>query len=642
MLPRSISKQQQQQGHHRTTMDHNYDSKGSVDVPIALVKPITHLVDWKDYFFYVKNKNIPSDYPELLLESNKFDKKSFGDKVPLHPELDPLYDQIASYPCHVRTFLDPILYLAGLKTSWKHSLKEPVIYYWGLEMDFRSFMMQEIDAPVIDANPLTSVHPFDFVEDAADSNDAFAGNNENPLVGTSLPHMPEAGKKLRLFGKRKPPYGVGDSLLKTKGVIEPKGFGKRPVEFRMCKSILRKYVTICEGRWYVPSLWEVGEASPYRGVSRQSLWREAYGLSIGKTRRLLVGEGDSVLRYSGVPDLRKRKSGKTAKLAHSCFSLCGLLKVGEGDAARSGGVTALAGPDLGLIVAVPRMAPLIVQIWARSGFDGIKKFFLWMLHPNRDGERGFDYMTPALVLSKAHREGCRASRGGFPYCDPDAKYALSKLLQIGTMAKYQNGFEMLINRVTEIPQSLLVPFYISGLKLDLQRELNLVSMPTTLGNMFSLAHIIEAHFEDTNNQAVDNNGGDKINPNMNDKQEVKKDDDQEIKNVKDEERKNVKDQQVFKQTINETADTITSLQSEVASLDAKGSLDANEEIKKDHTWIHELEKQVEKLPIELQFKNKCKEALETTSKDLEKKMLDLNPMLHDPQKVVVVQKKETL
>ncbi|GJW03377.1 hypothetical protein Tco_1562233, partial [Tanacetum coccineum] len=35
--------------------------------------------------------------------------------------------------------------------------------------------------------------------------------------------------------------------------------------------------------------------------------------------------------------------------------------------------------------------------------------------PNRDGERGFDYLTSALVSSKAHREWCRASRGGFPY-----------------------------------------------------------------------------------------------------------------------------------------------------------------------------------------------------------------------------------
>nr|GEU95505.1 histone-lysine N-methyltransferase family member SUVH9-like [Tanacetum cinerariifolium] len=171
-------------------------------------------------------------------------------------------------------------------------------------------------------------------------------------------------------------------------------------------------------------------------------------------------------------------------------------------------------------------------------------------------------------------------------------------------------------------------------------EHNNSSRPTTLCDVFSLARFIEARFEDTNNQAVNNRGGDKKDPNMNDKQEVKKADDQEIKNAKDEESKNVRDQQVSEQTINETAVTITSLKSEVASLDAKGSLDANEEIKKDHTWVHELEKQMEKLPMEVQLKRNFREALETTSNNLEKNMFDLNPTVHDPQKVIVDQKKK--
>ncbi|GKA70474.1 hypothetical protein Tco_0776613 [Tanacetum coccineum] len=128
---------------------------------------------------------------------------------------------------------------------------------------------------------------------------------------------------------------------------------------------------------------------------------------------------------------------------------------------------------------------------------------------------------------------------------------------------------------------------------------------------------------------VDNTVGDQEDSNMRDKQEVKNADDQDIKNVKDEEGKNVEDQQVSEQTINETANTITSLQSEVASLEAKGSLDANEEIKKTYTRVHELEKQAEKLLMELQLKNNSREALETKSKDFEKKMIDLNPTLYD-------------
>ncbi|GJY32324.1 hypothetical protein Tco_0415819 [Tanacetum coccineum] len=108
-------------------------------------------------------------------------------------------------------------------------------------MDFRSFMMQGIDgefkflpegciddnqgshssksvnnkAPVIDAIPLTSVHPSNFVEGVDDSDDASAGENENPLVGTSFPPLPEAGKKPASLGKRKLPSKVEDSLPKV-------------------------------------------------------------------------------------------------------------------------------------------------------------------------------------------------------------------------------------------------------------------------------------------------------------------------------------------------------------------------------------------------------------------------------------------
>ncbi|GJX62434.1 hypothetical protein Tco_0295334 [Tanacetum coccineum] len=77
----------------------------------------------------------------------------------------------------------------------------------------------------------------------------------------------------------------------------------------------------------------------------------------------------------------------------------------------------------------------------------------------------------------------------------DAEDALSKLLQMGTVAEYQNEFEMLINRVTGISESLLKTFYISGLKPALQCAL-LRSNPTTLGEAFSLALSTEARFTD--------------------------------------------------------------------------------------------------------------------------------------------------
>ncbi|GJT73933.1 hypothetical protein Tco_1033219 [Tanacetum coccineum] len=129
---------------------------------------------------------------------------------------------------------------------------------------------------------------------------------------------------------------------------------------------------------------------------------------------------------------------------------------------------------------------------------------------------------------------------------------------------------MLIKRVTEISESLLKSFYISGLKPALQCVLlrsnpttldeafslarvakarftnqqlwePLRSYPLTLGEAFFRARIIEARFGDENNQAIDTNIGD---PDVKDKQEVKKADDQEIENIKDAEGKIVEDQQV--------------------------------------------------------------------------------------------------
>ncbi|GJV63009.1 hypothetical protein Tco_1473837 [Tanacetum coccineum] len=79
--------------------------------------------------------------------------------------------------------------------------------------------------------------------------------------------------------------------------------------------------------------------------------------------------------------------------------------------------------------------------------------------------------------------------------DRDVEYALSKLLQMGTMAEYKSEFVVLANRVTGISESLLTSFYISELKLTLQIDL-LRARPITLGEASALARITKARFED--------------------------------------------------------------------------------------------------------------------------------------------------
>nr|GEW83569.1 retrotransposon Gag protein [Tanacetum cinerariifolium] len=112
--------------------------------------------------------------------------------------------------------------------------------------------------------------------------------------------------------------------------------------------------------------------------------------------------------------------------------------------------------------------------------------------------------------------------------------ALSKLLQMGTVAEYESEFVLLANRVTRISANLLKSFYISEFKLVLQLEL-LRSKPTTLGEAFSLARIIDAR----------------------------------LKAIAKKEKK---------QIIKKKAYIILSLRSELASPEIKGSLDADEDI----------------------------------------------------------------
>ncbi|GKA28868.1 hypothetical protein Tco_0715113 [Tanacetum coccineum] len=166
-------------------------SREGADVPKALMKPVTHLKNWKGSFFNIKNKVIPSSFPELLLEDNKFDKKSFKDKIPLLPQMDPLYDQISTYPCNIQTFLDPILYLAGIKTSWKYFPKNPVIYHHGQGVDGEfNFLPEE----GLDENRRST---------KSVNNEAPVINGGLSPIGPDAPSYLEAGKKLKVSRKRK-------------------------------------------------------------------------------------------------------------------------------------------------------------------------------------------------------------------------------------------------------------------------------------------------------------------------------------------------------------------------------------------------------------------------------------------------------
>ncbi|GKB68775.1 hypothetical protein Tco_0930187 [Tanacetum coccineum] len=86
-------------------------------IPHLFPKVITCIDGWKERFFYVQNFIVPAKYPQLLLEQNKFDSKSYKDKLPLNIEQNPMFQHHGRYPISVRMFPDPILFLAGLQSS---------------------------------------------------------------------------------------------------------------------------------------------------------------------------------------------------------------------------------------------------------------------------------------------------------------------------------------------------------------------------------------------------------------------------------------------------------------------------------------------------------------------------------------------
>ena len=65
--------------------------RGDAEVPDLLLKPITNISGWKGSFFYIQDTIIPSEYPALLDEANRFDKRHFKDEIPADVQSDPLY-----------------------------------------------------------------------------------------------------------------------------------------------------------------------------------------------------------------------------------------------------------------------------------------------------------------------------------------------------------------------------------------------------------------------------------------------------------------------------------------------------------------------------------------------------------------------
>ena len=101
---------------------------------MLITKPFTNKTNWKGKLFYEQDIIIPPQYPALLNESFRFDRKKFNDQLPYSDRSDPLYPCLSRNPVDVQTFLEPILFVAGLVDRWEGSPLLPKIHYEGQSM----------------------------------------------------------------------------------------------------------------------------------------------------------------------------------------------------------------------------------------------------------------------------------------------------------------------------------------------------------------------------------------------------------------------------------------------------------------------------------------------------------------------------
>ncbi|GJX72246.1 hypothetical protein Tco_0309417 [Tanacetum coccineum] len=122
-----------------------FQKRSEKHIPNLLPKVITRIEGWHERFFFVQDSIISSKYPQLLLDENRLNLKSFKDKLPPNIDENPYFQRLGRYPTSVRVFDDPILFLAGLKPSWEFGQQRPAIIVGGKEMAFRNFIYTEDD-----------------------------------------------------------------------------------------------------------------------------------------------------------------------------------------------------------------------------------------------------------------------------------------------------------------------------------------------------------------------------------------------------------------------------------------------------------------------------------------------------------------
>ncbi|GKE17757.1 hypothetical protein Tco_1425334 [Tanacetum coccineum] len=195
-----------------------------------------------------------------MFKDKILDKRMFKDKIPPSISETLMYQSLARHPANVQYFSDPILFFAGLKTSWEYSPQHPAIFLGGKELAFRNFMFAKDDEEMsflpyersfgfggsspsasinnepllIEVEPLDNANPDQLVENTANSGGSLV-HEEMTVIGSGNVAERMKNRRYGMKGSAKPP---------TKSwqlpVLFPGSSAKSPLRLRLsCPPTLR-------------------------------------------------------------------------------------------------------------------------------------------------------------------------------------------------------------------------------------------------------------------------------------------------------------------------------------------------------------------------------------------------------------------
>ncbi|GKD23306.1 hypothetical protein Tco_1225009, partial [Tanacetum coccineum] len=134
-----------------------FQKRSEKHIPSLLAKVITRIEGWHQRFFFIQDTIVPSKFPQILLKENMLDVKSFKDKLPSGIKQNPQFQRLGRYPVSARAFEDPILFLAGLQSSWEHGQQRPAIVVGGKDEDL-TFLPKDLSPCFNTSSPYVSTN----------------------------------------------------------------------------------------------------------------------------------------------------------------------------------------------------------------------------------------------------------------------------------------------------------------------------------------------------------------------------------------------------------------------------------------------------------------------------------------------------